>query len=275
MLATLIPEFGFNAKVFFKGDFCGTTNFDGDGNLGHLHYVREGKVIMEHAEGDPLVIDVPSVVFYPRPFRHRLVVPTASQAKLVCASIGFREMEKNPFVVAMPPWVQIPISEGSGLMHTTEHLFLEASRNEPGQHYVLDRLCDILVFEIIRYVFKRENLKAGTLAGFTDPGIARVLISIHNAPGANWTIETMAIEASMSRSKFSARFHELVGTTPARYLMEWRLSVAKKLLKKNQSVKAVASAVGYGTQPAFSKAFTDSVGISPKKWLLKEVLSDA
>jgi AraC-like DNA-binding protein len=275
MLTTLIPEFGFNAEVFFKGDFCGTTIFDGEGNLGHLHFVRQGTVIMEHAEGDSLVIDVPSVVFYPRPFRHRLVVPAASQAKLVCASIGFKEMEKNPFVAAMPQWVQIPVAEVCGLAHTTEHLFLESSRNEPGQRYVLDRLCDILVFEIIRYVFKQEKLKAGTLAGFTDPGIARVLISIHNAPGADWTIGTMATEASMSRSKFSARFHELVGTTPARYLVDWRLSVAQKLLKKNHSVKAVASAIGYRTQPSFSKAFTHGVGISPKQWLLKERLSDA
>ncbi|MBL4953091.1 helix-turn-helix transcriptional regulator [Neobacillus sp. YIM B02564] len=129
-------------------------------------------------------------------------------------------MEKNPFVAAMPQWVLIPISEVCGLVHTTEHLSLVASRNEPGQRYVLDRLCDTFVFEIIRYMSQREKLKAGTLAGFTNPGIARFLISIHNAPGADWTIETMAIEASMSRSKFSAGFHELVGTTPARYLID-------------------------------------------------------
>lgn len=275
MLATLIPEFGFNAEVFFKGDFCGATDFDGDGNLGHLHFVHQGTVIMEHAEGDALVIDVPSVVFYPRPFKHRLVVPAGSQARLVCASIRFRQMEKNPFVAAMPQWVRIPISEVSGLVHTTEHLLLQASRNEPGQRYVLDRLCDILVFEILRYMFKREKLKAGTLAGFTDPGIARVLMCIHNAPGANWTIATMATEASMSRSKFSARFHQLVGTTPARYLAEWRISLAKKLLKENRSVKAVASAIGYGTQPSFSKAFKDGTGISPKQWLLNERTSPA
>ncbi|MBL4953092.1 AraC family transcriptional regulator [Neobacillus sp. YIM B02564] len=46
-------------------------------------------------------------------------------------------------------------------------------------------------------------------------------------------------------------------------------------MKKNYSVKAVASAIGYRTQLSFSKAFTESIGISPKQWLPKERLSDA
>lgn len=269
MIAQLIADFGFDAKVFFKGDFCGTTHFDGQDGGGHLHFIREGTVIMEHAAG-PLVVDGPAVVLYPKPFPHRLVVAPGADAKLVCATIHFRDTERNPFVAAMPAWVHMPVNDVSGLVLTTQHLFLEATRNEPGQHYVMDRLCDILVFEIIRHVFKQDNLKTGTLAGFSDPGIARALAAIHANPGAAWNLATLASEASMSRSKFALRFHELVGITPARYLSDWRLSVAMKLLQQDHSVKAVAAAVGYGTQPSFTKAFVNSTGLSPKQWLLRQ-----
>lgn len=269
-LSALIAHFGFEAAVFFKGDFCGTTDFDAGQHVGHLHFVRQGPVILEHQDREAILIDVPTVVLYPKPFNHRLVIPPESMANLVCATIVFRDLEHNPFATALPDYVQIPIDEVNGLEHITEHLFREASRNEPGQRFVLNRLCDILVFEIIRYVLKHGELKTSLLAGLTDPGIARALTAIHNAPGADWRVGTLAMHASMSRSKFAKRFHDLIGMTPARYLSDRRLALAEHLLQQDQPVKTVASAVGYGTQAAFTKAFTAKTGLSPKQWLRKQ-----
>jgi AraC-like DNA-binding protein len=46
-----------------------------------------------------------------------------------------------------------------------------------------------------------------------------------------------------------------------------RISLARSVLEKNVPVKKVAQDVGYGSQPAFTNAFTVRLGISPRAWL--------
>lgn len=70
----------------------------------------------------------------------------------------------------------------------------------------------------------------------------------------------------MSRSSFAARFKELVGQPPAGYLAEWRISVAKGLLRAGASVTHTAAQLGYANPPAFSRAFTQRTGHSPRAW---------
>jgi AraC-like DNA-binding protein len=43
--------------------------------------------------------------------------------------------------------------------------------------------------------------------------------------------------------------------------------VAQKLLKRHKPVQTVAPEVGYTSQPAFIKAFTAKLGMSPRAWL--------
>ena len=80
-LSTLIGRFTFNARVFFNGDFCDTNQFQQDGAAGHLHLVRQGPVVFEHAHGELLRVDEPSMVFYPRGAAHRLSVPDDATAQ--------------------------------------------------------------------------------------------------------------------------------------------------------------------------------------------------
>lgn len=146
-------------------------------------------------------------------------------------------------------------------------LFLEASKESLGQRFVMDRLCDILVFQVIRHAMNTGQLKAGVLAAFSDPGIAKAVAAVHDNPALEWRVETMAVQASMSRSKFAAKFHALVGMSPAAYVTDLRLNLAENLLRQDQMVKTVAAAVGYRTQQAFTRAFTERNGMPPTEWL--------
>jgi AraC-like DNA-binding protein len=77
----------------------------------------------------------------------------------------------------------------------------------------------------------------------------------------------MALEANMSRSSFAALFKARVGQTPAEYLARWRMIVAQDRLRAGASVARTASDLGYANAPAFSRAFTQRVGHSPRAWL--------
>jgi AraC-like DNA-binding protein len=70
----------------------------------------------------------------------------------------------------------------------------------------------------------------------------------------------------MSRSTFSARFTELVGEPPIKYLTRWRMHHASRLLTNGHQIPAIASRLGYDSEVAFRKAFTREIGTPPGKY---------
>jgi AraC-like DNA-binding protein len=71
----------------------------------------------------------------------------------------------------------------------------------------------------------------------------------------------------VSRSLLDARFREVLGRSPIRYLTEWRMHRAAELLATSDlSVFAVARRVGYDSEEAFSRAFKRDRGLSPSHW---------
>jgi AraC-like DNA-binding protein len=58
------------------------------------------------------------------------------------------------------------------------------------------------------------------------------------------------------------------------YLAQWRMQLATLLLAApgTRKVAAVAEAVGYQSEAAFSRAFKRSVGVSPAAWRLREAV---
>jgi len=77
----------------------------------------------------------------------------------------------------------------------------------------------------------------------------------------------MAERAGMSRSTFSLKFKETVGTSPMEYLTNWRMILAgNKLTNSNDSVSMIAEAMGYESESAFSTAFKRVIGCSPRQY---------
>ena len=71
----------------------------------------------------------------------------------------------------------------------------------------------------------------------------------------------------MSRAAFFARFGELVGQTPARYLARWRMRAAADILARTDlPLATVAQRVGYKNEQAFARAFRRVMGESPRSY---------
>jgi len=111
------------------------------------------------------------------------------------------------------------------------------------------------------------NQDAGWLKGVADPQIGRALAAIHRNVGSHWSADSLAREASMSRSAFVERFTTLIGMPPIRYLTLWRLQAARRSLQETRkSIAQLAAEVGYGSEEAFSRAFKREFGLSPARW---------
>lgn len=268
-LSLLLPRFSFSTETFFAGEFCGSNELGTHAGVGQMHFVRSGRLRMEHADGSTIRVDEPTLILYPKPYYHRLLVSEGTKAELVCANVEFKEASRNPLARALPPYLVVSLRDLDGVGSVLGLLFSEASKKSLGQRFIMDRLCDILVFQLIRFAMDKGHLQQGVLAAFSDSGIARALTALHDNPSREWRVETLASEASMSRSKFAKKFRDLVGISPAVYVAEWRLTLAENLLRENQAVKTIAASVGYRTQQSFTRAFVERNGLPPVEWIRK------
>ncbi|CAJ3661604.1 AraC family transcriptional regulator [Burkholderia pseudomallei] len=92
---------------------------------------------------------------------------------------------------------------------------------------------------------------------------------MHADPALPWSLERMAAIAGMSRSRFAAHFAGTVGLPPGEYLLQWRVGLAKTLLRRGYAVKEIAPEVGYGSASALTRAFAQSTGQAPTDWLAR------
>jgi AraC-like DNA-binding protein len=271
-ISSLVGRYSFRARVFFNGVFCDANAFPEDTSAGQLHLVRSGPVIFHQENLPPLRVDVPAMVFYPRGSAHGLEIPGGASANLLCAHILFEDGGANPLARALPECLYLPFSNVPALEHTLELLFAEASCAHQGREVILDRLCDVLMILALRHEFEHGTLSVGLLAGLADRQLAPVLGAIHERPHEPWQLETLARVACMSRARFTEHFRNVVGMPPGEYLTRWRIGLAQDLLRKGMPVKVVSAQAGYTSAPAFTRAFTGLVGMSPRQWL-KDVVS--
>jgi len=107
----------------------------------------------------------------------------------------------------------------------------------------------------------------GWVRALKDDQIAATLRAIHQHPAAEWTVESLAAQAGMSRSAFAERFKILVGEPPIEYVRRWRLQHAADLLHDPRvSVKQVIAAAGYSSEAAFRSAFRKWFGTVPSDY---------
>ena len=89
------------------------------------------------------------------------------------------------------------------------------------------------------------------------------------------SVEDIADVSGLNRSYFGKIFKEALGKSPQEFLLNYRMVKAAELLKLTKlSVGDISSAVGYGNQLHFSRAFKSIYGVSPKKWRTEQILNE-
>jgi AraC family transcriptional regulator, alkane utilization regulator len=266
-ISSLVGRLAFGSRVFFNGSFCDSNNFATDGGPGHLHLVRAGPVVFSTPDGRSFCVEEPAMVFYPCGAAHELTVPNGAQAQLLCARIEFEDGARNLLARSLPGCLYLPLSGLGTISQTLFLLFAEAAARPQGSDVVLDRLCDVLMIQVIRHQFESGTLPEGLLAGLVDRQLAPVLAAIHDHPNETLQLAQMAKLACMSRARFTDHFRSVVGMPPGEYLTRWRITVAQRLLLCGQPVKSVSAQTGYANPASFTRAFTGIVGLSPRHWL--------
>jgi AraC-like DNA-binding protein len=191
--------------------------------------------------------------------------------QLICGFLGCDARPFNPVLAALPPLVHMrpPADPATDRVHALiDYTLAEARRPTPGGHTVLVRVSELMFIELMRrYVAEAPPLETGWLMALRDPVVGRALMLLHRTPAAPWTLEALAGQVGVSRTRLAESFSRFVGEPPIQYLARWRLQLATQMLATGSAkVAAVARDVGYDSEAAFSRAFKRFAGIPPSLW---------
>ena len=135
----------------------------------------------------------------------------------------------------------------------------------PGEFALRAKIAEGIIVGQLREYIIQADFPRGWLAGLKHPQITRALDSIHKDYAAAWTVDQLAKASGMSRSAFASKFNELVGKPPMRYLNEWRVNQASRLLRtKEISVSETANAVGFSSDHVLRRHMHKLLGGSPR-----------
>ena len=267
-LAPLLERFHLSASVFHSGALCGLASFDEADGVGHLHLFDAGEAFLAPRAGggfEPL--PRPALVLFPKPTTHRLFVPEDREATLLCATVRFGGGAGDPVSRSLPSPLVIDLAAAPALHGIARLLFDEAFSGHCGRQQAVDRLAELLLIHVLRHVLDVGLVERGAFSGLGDPRLARALVALHARPAEPWTLQRMAEVAGMSRARFAAHFHAVVGQTPGDYLAGYRLALAEAALRRGRPVKQVAAEVGYGSASALARVFRTRMGVAPGELL--------
>lgn len=210
----------------------------------------------------------------PKPWREIPVLRRGDDkggVRLLCGYLQCDALNFAPLRRALPKLIHVKTrgaNDRDWLRATIRQMVEEVDAPRAGGVSMLPRLTEIVFIEILRHqIIMAGPHAAGWLAALSDPVLARCLSIIHDDPARDWSLEALSAACGTSRSVLAHRFQAVLGTSPIRYVRDWRLYLASVALATTvRSIAIIADEAGYATEAAFNRAFSRSFGAPPAAW---------
>ena len=280
--------------VVCSGVYAAPWSLGFDLPFAHFHMVQRGSARMRLDDGTELRLEPGDLALLPLGHGHALssdtsLIPlpiteaiarpgamdggihrikgTGETTEVICGRFAFAGVLAPRLLKVLPRLIHVEARQGrplEWLRMISETLITETQDPKPGSAIMIERLLDLMFIQVIRHWAGAHPRNLGWMSGLRDPQIGRALSAIHSDPAHPWTVAELATKASLSRSAFAARFVEVVGQTPQRYLATWRLDLASDQLRSGTlAISQIAQAVGYGSEAALTRAFKAQFGTTP------------
>ncbi|WP_069083711.1 helix-turn-helix transcriptional regulator [Pseudomonas sp. TCU-HL1] len=267
VLSEFFDRTNLQGRLFFSGPVDGTLVLDKPPGMAFIHVIQRGGIDMVQPGVPNISINEPALLFCPSSCRYQLRSSSEQPAELICASFQFGRNSPGPFHLGLQETLVFPLDTLEHLAPAIGSLVSEFHGQAAGRSKALNLLFEYLFVLLVRRAVGDGRISSGLLFALQDGRLATVLSRIHEAPEVPWTVDGLARLANMSRSRFSAYFAEIMGSSPMGYVTHWRMKVAQDLLRDGVQIKVIASSVGYSSQASFSRVFANVVGCPPAEWI--------
>lgn len=261
------------------------------------HFVPQGRMDLAVNDREPLRVNAGELALLPRNDVHLLgsdigVEPAdisgliqpgndGGIAKIVygsggepthvlCGFLGSDQPE-NTVLAMLPDVLKLNVADaisGTWIESTFSFGAQELARKGVQSSAVLARIAELLFMDAVtRYVTAELGNVSPWLPGCDDVLIGRALKLIHERIEEHWTTERLGREVGLSRSAFAERFTRAIKEPPMTYLCHRRLEKASRQLRESRTpIPIIATAIGYESEAAFSRAFKRVYGVPPAAW---------
>jgi AraC-like DNA-binding protein len=193
------------------------------------------------------------------------------RTRIVCGFLGAEEVHRNPVVDALPAVLRLNVRDHSSaewIQSTFQYAAERIAAGRLGSEVVMSKLSELLFIEAIQhYTESLTGEEVGWLAGLKDRFVSRAMTLLHARISESWTLDDLARDVGLSRTALAARFCQVLGVPPMRYLTNWRIHVAAyELINSSKSISQIAPEVGYRHEASFTRAFTRMMGMPPAAW---------
>ncbi|SEO95200.1 AraC family transcriptional regulator, activator of mtrCDE [Luteibacter sp. UNC138MFCol5.1] len=189
---------------------------------------------------------------------------------LLCGRFTFAPDAARLAFDALPDVLHVKVSEqhGAAALDAVVAMFRsEVERMEPGALAVVTSLSRTLLVFALRAQLREGQLPPSLLSLLGDARLGRAVLAMLRDPAREWTVETLAREAAMSRATFARHFEARGRIAPHEVLTLLRMHLAGDLLRRGDlTAGAVADRVGYRSESAFGKAFVRVMGVTPARY---------
>lgn len=193
-----------------------------------------------------------------------------AQTRLMSFTFDWRDRKLGPLIERIPEVISIKQGLTEGFL---KNLFLGldfdmADAVQPGFQALIAQLAQLFLVQALRlYALRNPTGQGGLLAALVDSHLSRAMSAIHENPGKQWSVETLAACAGLSRSVFARHFKDVAGLTPMAYLRSWRIHLARQVLREGgATVSSIAFELGYQSEAAFRTSFREETGMSPREY---------
>lgn len=283
MLSELLDTFQLEARVYNNAQFCGNWRVKEHG-IGQtcFHIVTVGRCQMK-VKGSMAnhVLELGDLVIFPRELEHHLTPfpedvnmnnpmglikadDKSEGTAMLCGELRFGHKGFNYILDALPPYFIITAKQAPWIGPLLEQIRQEMIHTSMGSGSIIDRLSELLFVYALRHQIS-DQTDQGFLNLYSHPELSPAIKAIKKNPSHGWSIELLANECAMSRTKFAQLFKAVSKMTVNEYLTWWRMQLAYEALQKGKQVSLVAQDVGYQSDAAFGRVFKKAFGMSPSK----------
>ena len=264
--------------------------------LFHIFTEGGGRIILNDGRIDPTEIEAGDIVIFPFADQHTVGDPEpidavdlgemippppwsslpeihygggGSSTTILCGYLFSDDAPFNPVLGSLPPFIRVRSAGGplAQWVESSMQYAMHASEGSTDDDPLLKRLPELLFMECLCEYARQQPDQRGWLGALSDSIVGRALGLMHQKPNHPWTLHELARSSASSRSTLDSRFRTFLGRAPMSYLIAYRLQLAGRQLRStNATMTEIADFVGYGSEAAFSRAFTRHTGVSPSEW---------
>ena len=204
VLETVLGAYRMRVEITADVRYCGTW-YDQEPatRFGQFHLLTEGECWVSGAALEqPLQLRRGDLIVFPAGVRHVLsssadphlpATEDPGDSAMLCGELEFITGTSNPIFTALPAYFVVRADDSSEGFRQLASMLTETSRDRRwGRQLVQNKLADSLFTMAVCEYVRRAERPRGLLAALTDVRLSRALAAVHERPGEDWTIQSMA-----------------------------------------------------------------------------------